>query len=85
MLKRKQAGLPVSRERAAPRPQNVANLMDALRRSIAEEKATPAPPKKWRKRIEGQREMLLPIAGKAKKVARATPSERKSPRQKNVG
>ena len=40
MLKKKQAGLPVSREHAAPRPQNVANLMDALRRSIAEEKAT---------------------------------------------
>ena len=30
MLKKKQAGLPVSREHAAPRPQNVANLMDAL-------------------------------------------------------
>jgi hypothetical protein len=29
MLKKKQAGLLVSRERAAPRPQNVANLMDA--------------------------------------------------------
>ena len=85
MLKKKQAGLPVSRERAAPRPQNVANLMDALRRSIAEEKAAPAPPKKRRKRIEGQGEMLLPIAGKAKKVATATPSERPSARQKNVG
>ena len=85
MLKKKQAGLPVSRERAAPRPQNVANLMDALRRSIAEEKATPAPPKKGRKRTEGQAEMLLPIAGKAKKIATATPSERQSARQKNVG
>ena len=53
MLKKKQAGLPVSRERAAPRPQNVANLMDALRRSIAEEKASSTPPKKGRKRIEG--------------------------------
>ena len=85
MLKKKQAGLPVSRERAAPRPQNVANLMDALRRSIAEEKASSTPPKKGRKRIEGQGEMLLPIAGNAKKVATATPSERQSARQKNVG
>ena len=67
-------GLPVSRERAAPRPQNVANLMDALRRSIAEEKASSTPPKKGRKRIEGQGEILLPIAGNAKKVATATPS-----------
>ena len=35
MLKKKQAGMPVSREQAVPRPQNVVNLMDALRRSIA--------------------------------------------------
>ena len=75
----------VSREGAAPRPQNVANLMDALRRSIAEEKASSTPPKKARKRIEGQGEMLLPIAGKAKKVATATPSERQSAGEKNVG
>ena len=39
LLRKKQAGLPVSREHAAPRPQNVANLMDALRRSIAGEKS----------------------------------------------
>ena len=53
MLKKKQAGIAVSRERAAPRPQNVVNLMDALRRSIAQEKAASAPPKKGRKRIRG--------------------------------
>ena len=46
MLKKKQAGMPVSREQAAPRPQNVVNLMEALRRSIAQEKAVPAPPQK---------------------------------------
>ena len=64
MLEKKQAGLPVSREHALARPQNVANLMDALRRSIAEEKATPTPPKKAGELTEGQGEMLLPIAGK---------------------
>src|ERR1700686_5546967 len=85
MLKKKQAGLPVSREHAAPRPQNVANLMDALRRSIAEEKAAPAPPKKRRKRTEGQAEMLLPIAGKKGKQATAKPAERASARQDNAG
>ena len=53
MLKKKQAGMPVSREHAAPRPQNVVNLMDALRRSIAQEKAASAPPKKGRKRHRG--------------------------------
>ena len=35
MLKKKQAGLVVPRDRAAPPPQNVVNLMDTLRRSIA--------------------------------------------------
>ena len=86
MLKKKQAGLPVSHEQATPRPQNVANLMDALRRSIAEGKAASTPPpKRGRKRIEGQGEMLLPIAGNAKKAVTATPSERQSARQKNVG
>jgi DNA end-binding protein Ku len=85
MLKKKQAGLPVSREGAARRPQNVANLMDALRRSIAEEKASSIPPKKGRKRIEGRGEMLLPIAGKKDKQATATPAARASARQEKAG
>jgi DNA end-binding protein Ku len=85
MLKKKQAGMPVSREHAAPRPQNVVNLMDALRRSIAQEKAASAPPKKGRKRIAGQGEMLLPIAGKKSKDTAAKPAERPSVRQKKAG
>jgi DNA end-binding protein Ku len=79
MLKKKQAGLPVSRESAARRPQNAVNLMEALRRSIAEEKATP------RKRTEGQGEILLPIAGKKGTEPAAKPAERPSARQKQVG
>jgi hypothetical protein len=35
------------------------NLMDALRRSIAQEKRVSAPAKKGRKRIAGQTEMLV--------------------------
>ena len=85
MLKKKEAGMPVSREHAGPRPQNVVNLMDALRRSIAQEKAASAPPKKGRKRIQGQREMLLPIPGKKGKEAAAKPAERPSAHQKKVG
>ena len=85
MLKNKQAGLPVSREPAAQRPQNVVNLMDALCRSIAEEKAASTPPKKGRKRIEGQSEMLLPIAGKKGKQATAKPAERASARHERAG
>ena len=85
MLKKKQAGMPVSRELAAPRPQNVVNLMDALRRSIAHEQAASAPPKKGRKRIEGQGEMLLPISGQKGKEAVAKPAERVSVRRKKAG
>ncbi|MGB7098138.1 MAG: hypothetical protein WBD95_05125 [Xanthobacteraceae bacterium] len=85
MLKKKQAGLPVSREHAPSRPRNAVNLMDALRRSIAEEKATPTRPKNGRKRIEGQGEMLLPIASKKGKQATAKPAERASARQRNAG
>ena len=85
MLKKKQAGITVSRARATPRPQNVVNLMDALRRSIAQEKVASAPPKKRRKRIEGQREMLLPIPGKKGKDGVARSAERTSARQKKAG
>jgi DNA end-binding protein Ku len=64
-LRKKQAHIPVKKgneELAAPR--NVINLMDALRRSVQAERQAPAASKKGRRRIEGQREMLLPIEGK---------------------
>jgi DNA end-binding protein Ku len=88
MLKKKQAGMPVSREQAVPRPKNVVNLMDALRRSIAHDKAASAPPRKGRKRSERQGEMLLPIQGRKGKEAAAKPAkpaERQSARQKRAG
>jgi DNA end-binding protein Ku len=64
---------------------NVISLMDALKRSLANEKqSTPeaaAKPKKSRKRIDGQREMLLPISGKreAKEEAKAPPRKAEKP------
>jgi DNA end-binding protein Ku len=84
MLKKKQAGLPVSREHALARPQNAVNLMDALRRSIAQENES-ATRQKPRKRIEGQGEMLLPIAGKKGKQTAAMPVDRASARRENAG
>ncbi len=84
MLKKKQAGVPAPRERAAARPQNVVNLMDALRRSIAEGKRTAGPSKKGRKRVEGQTEMLLPISGKKGKEAAAKVTK-PTARQKKAG
>jgi DNA end-binding protein Ku len=51
--------------------------MDALKRSLASEKQSPAPAKarKPKKRIEGQREMLLPITGGGKRAAKETSKE----------
>jgi DNA end-binding protein Ku len=85
MLKKKQAGIPAPRERATARPQNVVNLMDALRRSVTQEKRAPAPQKKGRKRVEGQAEMLLPISGKKDKEAATKTADRPRTRQKRAG
>jgi DNA end-binding protein Ku len=43
--------------------------MDALRKSVAEEKKPATKTKKGRKRVVGQREMLLPIQGGSGKEA----------------
>jgi DNA end-binding protein Ku len=87
MLQKKQAGIAVPTEKAAEAPRNVINLMDALRRSVGAGKRAPAAKakaepkaakgKKGKKTAAGQREMLLPIAGKgqgkaAKEAARET-------------
>ena len=81
ILRKKQANIPLkkSTERASA-PKNVINLMDALRRSIATtDKEKPAAKAKGKKRAEGQREMLLPIAGKKKEAAKeaAKPAARR--------
>jgi len=76
MLQQKQAGAPVAKESATSAPRNVVNLMDALRRSVANDTGKPAAkasPKKSKKRIQGQGEMLLPIAGKKKDLAKEMP------------
>ena len=83
MLKKKQAGLPVSREHAPARPQNAVNLMDALRRSIAQENESATRQKRPRRTV-GQGEMLLPIAGKGTEPA-TKPPERPGTRHKKVG
>ena len=85
MIRRKRAGMPAQPQKISPTAPNVVSLMDALRRSVAEEKgAKPAPSKKGRKRVEGQREMLLPISGKKEKEE-AKPAARSSTRQKKAG
>jgi DNA end-binding protein Ku len=90
MIQRKRAGMPVPTERiAAPAP-NVVSLMDALKRSLATEAAN-APEqgrekaKKPKKRAAGQREMLLPIAGKGTAKEKAKEPARPVTRQRKAG
>jgi DNA end-binding protein Ku len=84
LINKKRAGVPVAK--AAPKTSgNVINLMDALKKSLAGAKeAAPVAKtkgvKKAKKRVEGQREMLLPIAGKGGKEAagRQAPAAKKA-------
>ncbi len=78
MLRIKQSGRTVSTTEPRFRDEKVFDLMEALRRSIAgtpkhaEAPTVKAKAKRPSKRIEGQREMLLPIAGK--KAAETKPA-----------
>ena len=84
MLKKKQAGLATPKGKASEPPRNVINLMDALKKSVASDKGARPQAKKGKKRIEGQREMLLPIAGRKGKEA-ARPVARAATRQRKAG
>src|SRR5258705_8601406 len=64
LINQKRNGIPATAKAAPKSSGNVINLMDALKRSLASEKQSAPPPakakgKKPRKRVEGQREMLL--------------------------
>jgi len=76
MLKRKEAGQPAAVERPAAAPENVINLMDALRRSLVEGKGRNAPETK-----KAEKPPARPVSGK--KRAPAKPDElRKAPQFK---
>ena len=68
--------------KAAPKASgNVINLMDALKKSLASEKQAPPTANakgKRSKRVEGQREMLLPIAGSGKRAAKEEQKPKKA-------
>jgi DNA end-binding protein Ku len=91
LINKKRAGVQIPAKAAPKTSGNVINLMDALKRSLASEgDAAPAAKakstRKPKKRVEGQREMLLPISGKrpkeepkkAEKPARAPARSRKA-------
>ena len=63
-----------------PRGENVVDLMDALKRSIASE--APAKGKKPRKAAAGQKEMLLPIEGQKPAAKKAAKSDRSAGRRR---
>jgi DNA end-binding protein Ku len=77
LINQKRAGKPIT-AKERPRGENVVDLMDALRKSIGT--TGPAkdakPAKKPRKVASGQKEMLMPIAGKkpAKEAGAKKPS-----------
>jgi DNA end-binding protein Ku len=83
LINQKRAGKPIT-AKERPRGENVVDLMDALRKSIGGAKAArDSKPAKPRKIASGQKEMLMPIAGKkpAKEAAPKKPaakSQRKS-------
>src|SRR5437868_2406491 len=86
LINQKRPGKPIT-AKARPRGENVVDLMDALRKSIggsaaAATEAPKKPAKKGRKAAAGQKEMLMPIAGKkpAKEAAKkpAARPQRKS-------
>jgi len=81
LINRKRSGKPIT-PKERPRGENVVDLMDALRKSIggasSENKAAAKSAKKPRKAAAGQKEMLMPIAGKrpAKEAAAKKPAAR---------
>jgi DNA end-binding protein Ku len=96
MLRRKQAGMPVEIAKPATPQGNVVSLLDALKKSLAAEgakapEAAAGKAKKPKKKAEGQREMLLPIAGKgagkaeAAKPAAKAAATKTSARQRKAG
>ncbi|HZR85759.1 MAG TPA: Ku protein [Bradyrhizobium sp.] len=90
LINKKRAGIKLP-EKATPKTSgNVISLMDALKRSLASEgeresapaAAKPKAGKRAKKRVEGQREMLLPISGKkagVKEEAKETPKKAEKP------
>jgi DNA end-binding protein Ku len=96
MLQQKQAGFKPPKGKEKPAAPNVVNLMDALRQSIAAGRRTPAAekaaskaekpaPKKGKKQVAGQSEMLLPIEGKKTKEVKKPAAKPAAGKQRKAG
>src|SRR5579863_9040006 len=87
LINQKRAGKPIT-PKERPRGDNVVDLMEALRRSVgggpaADTKAPKKSGKKPRKAATGQKEMLMPIAGK-KQAKEATKKPAAGQRRKSA-
>ncbi len=80
LINQKRSGKAIT-SKPRPKGENVVDLMDALKRSIAND-AQPAKGKKPRKAAAGQKEMLLPIEGKRPAAKKAAKPERATGRRK---
>lgn len=85
LINQKRAGKPIT-AKERPRGENVVDLMDALRKSIggAEAAKNSKPAKKPRKVASGQKEMLMPIAGKRPAKEAATKKPAAKPQRKSA-
>jgi len=86
LINQKRSGVKIAPKAAPKSSGNVINLMDALKKSLANEKQATPPAKakgKKSKRVAGQREMLLPISGSgtgaAKRAAKEEPKKAAKP------
>jgi DNA end-binding protein Ku len=88
LINQKRSGVKIAPKAAPKTGGNVINLMDALKKSLANERQAAPPAKaqgkaggKKSKRAEGQREMLLPIAGSGsgKRAAKEEPKKAAKP------
>src|SRR6201987_326258 len=87
LINQKRAGKPIPPKEAPP-GENVVDLMEALRRSVAgavaETSAPKKPVKKPRKASAGQKEMLMPISGKKQAKEAATKKPAARPQRKSA-
>jgi DNA end-binding protein Ku len=88
LINKKRAGKPIT-PKERPRGENVVDLMDALRMSLRSGGAAAAetpikPAKKTRKAAAGQKEMLMPIAGKKPAKEAAAKKSSAKPQRKSA-
>jgi DNA end-binding protein Ku len=83
LIEKKRSGIRLPAKAAPKTSGNVINLMDALKRSLANDKqaapAAKAKGKKAGKAASGQREMLLSISGSGKRAAKEEPKKANRP------